>query len=43
MMEVGEVQRRLNQKVGLKPSGTVDFAFRFVIIIESMNFKLRIY
>jgi hypothetical protein len=41
--EVREVQRPLNQKVGSKLSGTVDFALRFVIIIGSMNFKFRIY
>jgi hypothetical protein len=40
-MEVGEIQRFLNQKVGLKSSEVVDFVSRFVII--SMNFKLRIY
>jgi hypothetical protein len=38
-MEVGEIQRDLNQKVGSKLSGAVDFTSRFVIIIESMNFK----
>jgi hypothetical protein len=43
IMEVGEVQRSLNQKVGSKSSGTVDFTLRFVIITESTNFKLKIY
>jgi hypothetical protein len=41
--EEGEVQRLLNQKLGLKLFETVDFASRFVIITESMNFKLRIH
>jgi hypothetical protein len=36
---VWEVQSHLKQKVGLKFSGVVDFVLRFVIIIESMNFK----
>jgi hypothetical protein len=37
--EVRELQRVLNQKVGLKFSRTVNFASRFIIIIESINFK----
>jgi hypothetical protein len=42
-MEVGEVQNPLNQKVGSKSSRAVDFASRLVMIIESINFELRIY
>jgi hypothetical protein len=42
-LKVGEVQNTLNQKVDSKPSRTVDFASRFVMIIESMNFKLKFY
>jgi hypothetical protein len=42
-MEVGEVQSTLNQKMGLKSSRIVDFASRFVMIIESVNFKLKFY
>jgi hypothetical protein len=38
-----EIQRFLNQKVSSKFPGIVDFASRFIIIIESMNFKFRIY
>jgi hypothetical protein len=38
MGEVGEVQNPLNQKLGSKPLRAVDFASRFVIIIESTNF-----
>jgi hypothetical protein len=41
--EVGEVQKDLNQKIDSKPSGVIDFASRFVIIIESTNFKFKIY
>jgi hypothetical protein len=36
---VGEIQIPLNQKAGSKFSRTIDFASRFVMIIESMNFK----
>jgi hypothetical protein len=32
-----------DQKLGLKFLRVVDFALRFVIIIESMNFKIRFY
>jgi hypothetical protein len=42
-MEVGEIQRSLNQKVGSKLSGAVNFASRFVMIIESINLKFKIY
>jgi hypothetical protein len=42
-LEGGEVQRVLNQKVSSKFFEAVDFASRFVIIIESINFKFRIY
>jgi hypothetical protein len=38
---VGEVQRTLNQKFGSKPFRTVDFALRFIIIIESMNLDTK--
>jgi hypothetical protein len=38
-----EVQIPLNQEVGSKPSRAVDFASRFIIIIESMNLEFRIY
>jgi hypothetical protein len=31
----------LNQKVGLKPSETIDFASRFIIIIESTNLDAK--
>jgi hypothetical protein len=33
----------LNQKIGSKSSEYVDFTLRFVIIIESSNFKHKIY
>jgi hypothetical protein len=41
--EVGEIQSTLNQKNGSKPFRAVDFASRFIMIIENMNFKLRHY
>jgi hypothetical protein len=41
--EVEEVQNPLNQKMGSMSSTAVDFVLRFVMIIESMNFELRIY
>jgi hypothetical protein len=37
--EVGEVERFLNKKVGSKPSGVIDFASRFVLLINS-KFKI---
>jgi hypothetical protein len=33
----------LNQKIGSKSSRTVDFASRFIMIIESTNFEFRFY
>jgi hypothetical protein len=33
-MMAGEVQRALNQKVGSKPSRAIDFASRFVLLIN---------
>jgi hypothetical protein len=41
--EVWEVQNYLNQKVGSKPFRAVDFASRFIMIIESMNYELKFY
>jgi hypothetical protein len=42
-VEVGEVQNTLNKKIGSKPLRTVDFASRFVMIVENMNFELKFY
>jgi hypothetical protein len=39
--EVREVQSLLNKKLGSKSLRAVDFASRFVIIIESTNFEFR--
>jgi hypothetical protein len=39
----GEVQSFLNQKLGLKSLRAVNFASRFIIIIESMNFEFKFY
>jgi hypothetical protein len=39
----GEVQSTLNKKNSSKSFITVDFASRFVMIIENMNFELRFY
>jgi hypothetical protein len=41
--DAGEVQSPLNQKLSSKPLRAVDFASRFVITIESMNFEFKFY
>jgi hypothetical protein len=41
--EVGEVQSTLNKKNGSKPSRTIDFASRFILLIKSnLKFILSI-
>jgi hypothetical protein len=37
------IQSPLNQKLDSKSFRVVDFASRFIIIIESMNFEFRFY
>jgi uncharacterized Rmd1/YagE family protein len=40
-VEVGEIQRSLNQKLGLKFLKAVDFVLRFILLIKSKNLNLK--
>jgi hypothetical protein len=42
VMDAGEVQIPLNQKLGSKPLRAVDFTLRFIIIIESTNLDAKL-